>query len=404
MYVLLFDEYASSLLYHCSKKLSSQHRLFSPPSFQPINVPSSPALVWEGAGGPSRTPSPVTSIRQTWSLSHALRVGTSRKLCKCESLQEESTDRLLLHLGHYITPISFKLIDSACFQGGLRVWAHPVHRHVHGEAHAVVLLQGQEHGGWSHLPLHHNQPDEEELPVLCGYEATLLLWEGGQGGRCGMATHRLQHQILSQLRSGQWTVFSQYTSRLQAFSKLMQRLMCLWKAHISPGARITEADHNRRTLRHRLYSHRSSNSLENQCLFLSVQDSDEIDINTIALYSLTWTLQFPHDSDTCYLAHCYPYTYSHLQRYLQRVSSNPAVASYCKLRVLCHSLAGNAVYVMNITSPGGWKGEGQDQEGRGGDGPGAPRGNQQLLDDGGVAGLSARGLVWCSDAQGHFCF
>ncbi|XP_034444769.1 cytosolic carboxypeptidase 2 isoform X2 [Hippoglossus hippoglossus] len=80
------------------------------------------------------------------------------------------------------------------------------------------------------------------------------------------------------------------------------------------------------------------------------QDSNEND--TIALYSLTWTLRFPHDSDTCYLAHCYPYTYSHLQRYLQRVSSNPAVASYCKLRVLCHSLAGNAVYVMNITSQG----------------------------------------------------
>uniref|UniRef100_A0A665UML7 Cytosolic carboxypeptidase 2 n=1 Tax=Echeneis naucrates TaxID=173247 RepID=A0A665UML7_ECHNA len=74
--------------------------------------------------------------------------------------------------------------------------------------------------------------------------------------------------------------------------------------------------------------------------------------DTITLYSLTWTLQFPYDSDTCYLAHCYPYTYSHLQRYLKRISSNPAVASYCKLRVLCHSLAGNAVYVVTITSQG----------------------------------------------------
>lgn len=70
----------------------------------------------------------------------------------------------------------------------------------------------------------------------------------------------------------------------------------------------------------------------------------------MTLYSLTWTLQFPYDSDTCYLAHCYPYTYSQLQRYLRNISSNPAVASYCTVRVLCHSLAGNAVYVLTITS------------------------------------------------------
>uniref|UniRef100_A0A672GMB2 Cytosolic carboxypeptidase 2 n=1 Tax=Salarias fasciatus TaxID=181472 RepID=A0A672GMB2_SALFA len=81
--------------------------------------------------------------------------------------------------------------------------------------------------------------------------------------------------------------------------------------------------------------------------------------DNIPLYSLSWTLQFPYDSDTCYLAHCYPYTYSHLQCYLRRVSSNPAVASYCKVRVLCHSLAGNAVYVLTITSLGVGKLEGR---------------------------------------------
>ncbi|XP_068595948.1 cytosolic carboxypeptidase 2-like [Brachionichthys hirsutus] len=85
------------------------------------------------------------------------------------------------------------------------------------------------------------------------------------------------------------------------------------------------------------------------------QNSKSKTSDTVALYSLTWTLQFPSDSDTCYLAHCYPYTYSHLQHYLQRISSNPAVVSYCKLRVLCHSLAGNAVYVVTISSRGGGK-------------------------------------------------
>ncbi|XP_060770750.1 cytosolic carboxypeptidase 2 isoform X2 [Neoarius graeffei] len=75
-----------------------------------------------------------------------------------------------------------------------------------------------------------------------------------------------------------------------------------------------------------------------------------------SLYSLTWTLEFPHENDTCYLAHCYPYTYSDLQRYLQGVVSDPARAMYCKVRVLCRSLAGNSVYVLTITAPcGTWQ-------------------------------------------------
>ncbi|XP_057693932.1 cytosolic carboxypeptidase 2 [Corythoichthys intestinalis] len=81
------------------------------------------------------------------------------------------------------------------------------------------------------------------------------------------------------------------------------------------------------------------------------QNSKDSDSKT--LYSLTWTLQFPYESDTCYLAHCYPYTYSHLQSYLRHISSNPAVVSYCTVRVLCYSLAGNAVYVLTVTSRAG---------------------------------------------------
>uniref|UniRef100_A0A8C1UZD6 Peptidase M14 domain-containing protein n=1 Tax=Cyprinus carpio TaxID=7962 RepID=A0A8C1UZD6_CYPCA len=66
---------------------------------------------------------------------------------------------------------------------------------------------------------------------------------------------------------------------------------------------------------------------------------------------LTWTLEFPFDGDTCYLAHCYPYTYSNLQHYLREIISDPVRAAYCKLRVLCRSLAGNAVYVLTVTAP-----------------------------------------------------
>ncbi|XP_075711946.1 cytosolic carboxypeptidase 3 isoform X2 [Rhinoderma darwinii] len=67
-------------------------------------------------------------------------------------------------------------------------------------------------------------------------------------------------------------------------------------------------------------------------------------------YSLSWTFGFPHNGDTCYFAHCYPYTYSNLQDYLAGIANDPERSKYCKIRVLCHSLAGNIVYVLTITN------------------------------------------------------
>lgn len=55
-------------------------------SFKPLSVPISPAPGSEEARGPLRALR-MMPIRWTsrWSLSHALRVGTCRRLCKCES-------------------------------------------------------------------------------------------------------------------------------------------------------------------------------------------------------------------------------------------------------------------------------------------------------------------------------
>ncbi|XP_048455975.1 cytosolic carboxypeptidase 3-like [Rhincodon typus] len=68
-------------------------------------------------------------------------------------------------------------------------------------------------------------------------------------------------------------------------------------------------------------------------------------------YSLTWTFEFPHAGDICYFAHCYPYTYSDLQDYVTGVVNDPAKSKFCKVRVLCRSLAGNMVYVLTVTNP-----------------------------------------------------
>ncbi|XP_028970678.2 cytosolic carboxypeptidase 2 isoform X2 [Esox lucius] len=68
-------------------------------------------------------------------------------------------------------------------------------------------------------------------------------------------------------------------------------------------------------------------------------------------YSLSWTFHFPYDQDTCYLAHCYPYTYSNLWTHLSQIEQDPRCSRFCKVRTLCRSLAGNLVPVLTVTKP-----------------------------------------------------
>jgi hypothetical protein len=67
-------------------------------------------------------------------------------------------------------------------------------------------------------------------------------------------------------------------------------------------------------------------------------------------YTLTFTVTFPHDDDTCYLAHCYPYTYTNLQQYLSHVEADSKRANRIRRRVLCQTLAGNNCDLLTITS------------------------------------------------------
>ena len=41
------------------------------------------------------------------------------------------------------------------------------------------------------------------------------------------------------------------------------------------------------------------------------------------LFTLTFTLECLADNDTCYVAHCYPFTYSDLKRHLDELASDP---------------------------------------------------------------------------------
>ncbi|KAI6652134.1 hypothetical protein LOD99_4679 [Oopsacas minuta] len=68
-------------------------------------------------------------------------------------------------------------------------------------------------------------------------------------------------------------------------------------------------------------------------------------------YSLSWTCDFLHADDTCYFSHCYPYTYSDLQIYLERLHKCPLRSKICRQKLLCTSLAGNMVHLLTITNP-----------------------------------------------------
>lgn len=81
-----------------------------------------------------------------------------------------------------------------------------------------------------------------------------------------------------------------------------------------------------------------------------IEDYDEDD-HGICSFTLTFTVEFEHENDTVYFAHSYPYTYSDLQDYLMAIQRHPIKSKFCKLRLLCRSLAGNNVYYLTVTAP-----------------------------------------------------
>jgi len=69
--------------------------------------------------------------------------------------------------------------------------------------------------------------------------------------------------------------------------------------------------------------------------------------------TLTFTLTLPHSWDVVHVAHCYPYSYTDLQRYLAALQVSPATSLLVARQTLAASLAGNAVDVLTITAAAG---------------------------------------------------
>lgn len=72
----------------------------------------------------------------------------------------------------------------------------------------------------------------------------------------------------------------------------------------------------------------------------------------LAYYELEWQMEFPHESDTCYLAHCYPYTYTDLKDDLDNLLADPMRSQYVKREVLCETRVGNNCYLLTVTDFG----------------------------------------------------
>ena len=65
-------------------------------------------------------------------------------------------------------------------------------------------------------------------------------------------------------------------------------------------------------------------------------------------HALTFTITFKYEGDTCFFAHCYPYTYTDSQIFLANLLKDPARRAACKRKELCRSLAGNVVDLLEI--------------------------------------------------------
>lgn len=52
-------------------------------------------------------------------------------------------------------------------------------------------------------------------------------------------------------------------------------------------------------------------------------------------YTLTFSVKFSYDFDCVYITHCYPYTYTHLCKYLKQLEADPSKKNRVKRKQLC---------------------------------------------------------------------
>ncbi|XP_072030712.1 uncharacterized protein [Amphiura filiformis] len=67
-------------------------------------------------------------------------------------------------------------------------------------------------------------------------------------------------------------------------------------------------------------------------------------------YVLEWQMEFTHENDTCYLAHCYPYTFTDLRDHLDTLMSESERRGCMRREVLCETRAGNSCFLLTVSN------------------------------------------------------
>ncbi|CAH8565870.1 unnamed protein product [Schistosoma rodhaini] len=98
------------------------------------------------------------------------------------------------------------------------------------------------------------------------------------------------------------------------------------------------------------YQTKYMESADNKLQFKNKPQKDDTSILPHT-YSLTWKFKFPYPNDTVYFAACYPYTYTQLQEYLNKLTLNSSIKRICHQTTLCYTLASNPVPLLTITEP-----------------------------------------------------
>ena len=63
---------------------------------------------------------------------------------------------------------------------------------------------------------------------------------------------------------------------------------------------------------------------------------------------MTFTYNFAYGGDTVYFAYCYPYTYTELRNYCNKLSES--YPSFLRVDPLCKTLSGNTCDILTITN------------------------------------------------------
>ncbi|XP_061425475.1 cytosolic carboxypeptidase 2-like isoform X2 [Lethenteron reissneri] len=69
----------------------------------------------------------------------------------------------------------------------------------------------------------------------------------------------------------------------------------------------------------------------------------------VQFYCLDFLMEFAHAGDTCYLAHCYPYSFSELQAHVRALLAHPRRAARLRRDSLCATRAGNSCFLLTVT-------------------------------------------------------